>query len=77
MRQIDVAGARRQGWQLPVVTRKRPEWLDQLRSIGEKSDLFVEPPVKAHDYEIRAVFVFVAKRIERVTPSAAATSVGN
>src|SRR5207248_10019568 len=77
MYQIDVAGALRQGWQLAIVTRKGPERLNQLRSIGKESHLFVESPVEAGDYKIRTFFVLAAKRIERVTPSAAATSVGN
>src|SRR5437764_2005515 len=77
MRQIDVDGARRQGWQPAIVARKGPERFHQLRSIGKESDLFVESPVEAGDYKIRTVFVFTAERIERVTPSAAAASIGN
>src|SRR5436190_6766077 len=77
MCQINVAGAPRQRWQLAIVARKGPERLHQLRSIGKESDLFVETPVETGDYKIRTVFVFTAKRIERITPSAAATSIDN
>ena len=76
MRQIDVARLLRQGWQL-AVTRKGPERLHQLWSIGKESNLFVKSPIEAIDYKIRTVFVFAAKRVERITPSAAATTVGN
>jgi len=52
MRQIDVAGALRQGWQPAIVARKGPERLHQLRLIGKERVLFVESPVEAGDYKI-------------------------
>jgi hypothetical protein len=68
MRQIDVAGALRQGWQPAIVARKGPERLHQLRLIGKESDLFVESQVEAGDYKIRTILVFTAKPLIRSLP---------
>src|SRR5438552_3780831 len=77
MGQVDVTGALRQGGQAAIVARKGPERLHQLWSIGQESDLFVESPIEAGDYKIRTVRIFAAKRIQGVTPSAAATRLGD
>lgn len=44
MGQIDIAGARRQGWQVAIVARKGPKRFHQLRLIRKESDLLVESP---------------------------------
>ncbi len=70
MRQIDVAGALRQGWQPAIAARKDPERLHQLRLIGKERELLVESPVEAGDYKIRTILVFTAKPLIRSLPLA-------
>src|SRR5438270_12653484 len=77
MGQIEIARPQWQSWQAAIVARKSPKRFHQLRLIGKESDLFVESPVEAGDHKMRALLVFLTKRIQCVTPSAPTTCVGN